>query len=333
MPAENHKNSLARQWEMLKILPSRPPGKTAREITEHLAAKGYDVTKRTVERDLQALSGTFPLACNDRSPPFGWYFTPGSHLDVPGFTISEALTLKLVEQYLTPLLPATMLATLHSHFEQAARKLNAMTDNPAARWTEKIRSVPPAQPFVSPVIEHDVLETLQEALLTERQVEVGYRKLRAEELATYTLHPLGLIQRGPLMYLVATAFTYSDPRLYAVHRIRAVTLLKDKVARPAGFDLEAFVQGGGGNFGAGETVALVLRVNEDLAATLEEAPLAAGMTITRDDDGLTVAATLPDTWQLRWWLLSQAGRAEVVAPAALREEIAGLHRAALANYA
>lgn len=332
MPADNNKNTLARQWEMLKFLPSRPPGRTAREITEHLAAKGYDVTKRTVERDLLALSGTFPLSCNDRSPPFGWYFTPGTHLDIPGFTISEALTLKLVEQYLTPLLPATMLATLHGHFEQATRKLDAMTDNPAARWTDKIRSVPPAQPFVSPVIEHELLEALQHALLTERQIEVGYKKLRADELASYTLHPLGLIQRGPVMYLVATAFTYTDPRLYAVHRIRSITPLNAPVDRPAGFDLEAFVQGGGGNFGGGETVALTLRVNADLAATLEEAPLEPGMTITREGERLVVQATLPDTWQLRWWLLSQADRAEVLAPATLREEIVAQHRAALANY-
>jgi predicted DNA-binding transcriptional regulator YafY len=332
MPADNNKNTLARQWEMLKILPSRPPGKTAREITQYLADKGYDVTKRTVERDLQALSGTFPLYCNDRSPPFGWYFTPGTHLDIPGFTISEALTLKLVEQYLTPLLPATMLATLHGHFEQATRKLDAMTDNPAARWTEKIRSVPPAQPFLSPVIEHDILESLQHALLTERQVEIGYRKLRAEDVVPYTLHPLGLLQRGPLMYLVATAFTYSDPRLYAVHRIRSITLREGAATRPAGFDLEAFVQGGGGNFGAGANIDLRLRVNADLAANLEEAPLSADMQVTRGDDGIVVTATLPDTWQLRWWLLSQADRVEVLAPAALREEIAQQLQNALAHY-
>lgn len=333
MPADQNKNTLARQWEMLKLLPSRPPGMTARDITQHLSDKGYEVTKRTVERDLQALSGSFPLYCNDRSPPFGWYFTPGTHLDIPGFTISEALTLKLVEQYLTPLLPATMLSTLHGHFEQATRKLDALTDNPAARWTEKIRSVPPAQPLVSPVIDHSVLETLQHALLTERQVEVGYKKLRADELATYTLHPLGLLQRGPVMYLVATAFDYTDPRLYAVHRIRALTLLDAPLQRPAGFDLDAYIRQGGANFGAGETIALELRVHEDLAANLAEAPLSADMQVTRGEDGIRVKATLPDTWQLRWWLLSQAGRVEVVEPASVRAAIRQQLAEALAHYA
>lgn len=332
MPADTNKNTLARQWEMLQILPSRPPGKTAREITQYLGDKGYDVTKRTVERDLQALSGSFPLCCNDRSPPFGWYFTPGTHLDIPGFTISEALTLKLVEQYLTPLLPATMLSTLRGHFEQATRKLDALTDNPAARWTEKIRSVSPAQPFVSPTLEHTVLETLQEALLADRQIEVGYKRLKADELAPLTLHPLGLLQRGPVMYLVATAFTYTDPRLYAVHRIRRAQVLEAPVQRPAGFDLDRYIQQGGANFGAGETIELQLRVHEDLAANLAEAPLAADMQVLRGENGIRVTATLPDTWQLRWWLLSQAGRVEVLGPAALREDIRGQLQAALDHY-
>ena len=115
MPADENRNTLARQWEMLKMLPSRRPGITARELAERLAAEGFAVTKRTVERDLQALSGPFPICCNDHATPFGWYFAPGSSLELPGLTVAEALTLKLVEQHLSRLLPATLLTHLGGH--------------------------------------------------------------------------------------------------------------------------------------------------------------------------------------------------------------------------
>lgn len=334
MPAEENRNTLARQWEMLKMLPSRRPGITARELAERLHHEGFDVSKRTVERDLQALSAVFPLSCNDQSAPFGWYFTPGSSLELPGLTVSEALTLKLVEQHLSRLLPATMLAGLATHFRVAGRKLDEMADvTPAARWTEKIRSVQPSQPLLTPEVDEAILAPLQEALLREQQVRVGYRKAGAGENAEYTLNPLALLQRGPVTYLMATAFTYSDVRLYAVHRIRAIERLDTPALRPDGFDLDAYIRQGGANFGAGEEIRLRLRVDARLAAHLAEAPLAEDMRMTADGDGFLVEATLPDTWQLRWWILSQAEQAEVLAPAILREHLRERLQAALAQYA
>lgn len=334
MPAEENKNTLARQWEMLKMLPSRRPGVTARELSERLLQEGFTVTKRTVERDLQALSAIFPLSCNDQSTPWGWYFTPGCSLELPGLSLPEALTLKLVEQHLSRLLPATLMTSLSNHFAEAGRKLDGMADSaPAARWTEKIRSVQPSQPLLTPEVEEAILAPLQDALLRDRQVTVHYRKAGASENVEYTLNPLALLQRGPVTYLVATAFTYGDVRLYAVHRIRAINCLETPALRPEGFDLDTYIRQGGANFGAGAEIDLRLRVDSKLATYLAEAPLAEGMRLTADGESHLVEAQLPDTWQLRWWILSQAEQAEVLAPAQLRDYIRQRLQAALGHYA
>lgn len=333
MPAEENRNTLARQWEMLKMLPSRRPGITARALAERLASDGFSVTKRTVERDLQALSGIFPLCCNDQSAPFGWYFTPGSSLELPGLSVAEALTLKLVEQHLTKLLPATMLTHLAGHFAQAGRKLDEMAaNNPAARWAAKIRSVSPSQPLLTPEVSEAVLTTAQEALLHDRQLRLHYRKAGADADNVYTLSPLALLQRGPVTYLVAGAPAYPEPRLFALHRIRGIEMLELAAERAADFDLDTFIRQGGANFGAGEEIRLRLRVDTALAAHLAEAPLAADMSMTLEADGALIEATLPDTWQLRWWLLSQAEQVEVLAPPALREHMRERLRTALVRY-
>lgn len=333
MPAEENKNTLARQWEMLKMLPSRRPGVTARELSDRLQQEGFTVTKRTVERDLQALSAIFPLSCNDQSTPWGWYFTPGCSLELPGLSLSEALTLKLVEQHLSRLLPATLMTSLANHFAEAGRKLDGMADSaPAARWTEKIRSVQPSQPLLTPEVDEAVLAPLQDALLRDRQMTVRYRKAGASDDVEYTLNPLALLQRGPVTYLVATAFTYADVRLYAVHRIRAITRLDTPALRPDRFDLDSYIRQGGANFGAGEEIHLRLRVDNKLAAYLAEAPLAEDMRMTPDGDSHLVEAHLPDTWQLRWWILSQAEQAEVLAPAELRDYIRQRLEATLGRY-
>jgi len=53
--------------------------------------------------------------------------------------------------------------------------------------------------------------------------------------------------------------------------------------------------------------------------------------VTKKDDFL-VKATVGDTWQLRWWVLSQGDAVRVLRPARLRREIVQQLRAATARY-
>lgn len=139
MPSAASRTTLTRQWELLKLLPAKGPGLTAAQLTVQLSSAGYTTSKRTVERDLIELSRLFPLQCNDKSMPFGWYWQPGKSAELPGITLSEALTLQLLEKSLRPLIPAYMLSTLEPRFNLAHGKLEAMAaENESARWIEKV---------------------------------------------------------------------------------------------------------------------------------------------------------------------------------------------------
>ena len=73
MPDQEKRKTLLRQWEMLKLLPKTPePQVTVKHLREGLAAAGFDVDERTIQRDLKALADIFPIDVQDRSPPFGW---------------------------------------------------------------------------------------------------------------------------------------------------------------------------------------------------------------------------------------------------------------------
>ena len=71
MPAQNTRATLARQWTLLRLLPHRGSGLTARELTAQLESAGHPVTKRQVERDLTELATLFPIECMDASTPWG----------------------------------------------------------------------------------------------------------------------------------------------------------------------------------------------------------------------------------------------------------------------
>ena len=63
--AANHQ-LLLRQWAMLRMIPRYPRKITARDLMEKLFNEGFSMTKRSVERDLQSISATFPLVSDDR---------------------------------------------------------------------------------------------------------------------------------------------------------------------------------------------------------------------------------------------------------------------------
>ena len=112
MPKARTSHALARQWELLKLLPPKGPGITAKDLAERLSNAGFEVSKRTIERDLQDLSLVFPLMCNDKGTPYGWHWMPGASTDLPAITLSDALSLYVVEDLVRPLLPASVLEAL-----------------------------------------------------------------------------------------------------------------------------------------------------------------------------------------------------------------------------
>ena len=166
MPKAAQHHALARQWQLLRLLPNKLPGITSRELVDKLEREGFVVTKRTVERDLAELSTIFGIACNDKGMPYGWYWMKGEYADLPGLSVSDAVSLRLVEDLLRPLLPSAILESLETRFGQAKAKLAELSaDNPNAKWADKVQNVSPSMTFLPPKIDSAVLDDVHEALL------------------------------------------------------------------------------------------------------------------------------------------------------------------------
>lgn len=322
-----------RQWSLLKALPNRGPGLSARQLTEHLREQGYEVSKRTVERDLRDLSQHFAIYENAKSKPYGWRWLESATMAIPGISIPEALSLQIAQQSFQHLLPPPILQSLKPRLEQALNLLEqTASKNRMSAWRDKIGVREPALPFIPPEINPETLATLQLALLEDRQVEATYMSALDGQIKQLRLHPLGLIQRGVLLYLAATAFNYQDILLYAVHRFSSTTMTDDDVLKPEGFNLRHFIEGGAMEFAAGKSMRLKAKVHKELAFHLRETPLSGDMVITGEGDWLSLRVTLCDSWQLRWWILSQGASIAIESPVWLRRYIKTELKTTLALY-
>ncbi|WP_145129079.1 YafY family protein [Pseudomonas sp. URMO17WK12:I11] len=333
LPYAKTHNALSRQWELLRHLPKRSPGITVSELLARLTGAGYVVSRRTVERDLHDLSLVFPLQCNDGGTPFGWYWKPGVSVELQGITLTEAVSLALVEDAVRPLLPGSMLSVLEPRFEHARQKLKGLGDgNPAARWPDKVASVRPDFNLQAPQIQAEILESLQHALISEQQVQCQYYSAHNDKRSDLTLNPLAIVQRGLVTYLIATAAPYTDIRQFAVHRFQAVEALGSPCQGLESFDLQHYLATDALQFGTPQKIQLKAWVSEFQARLIRETPLSEDMQLLPHEQGFHLSATVTDTWQLRWWVLSLGDAFVVQEPAALRQQLGDALRRAAAAY-
>jgi hypothetical protein len=61
-----------RQLKLLECIPRFPFKKTPQEMKEVLESEGFDISERSIQRDLIKLSAVLPLISDERNKPFGW---------------------------------------------------------------------------------------------------------------------------------------------------------------------------------------------------------------------------------------------------------------------
>ena len=333
-----NQDTLFRLWHLLRCLPHYPYKKSVKEIAAVLRDEGFLVTERTIQRDLQQLSTPFQLYCDERAKPFGWCWSKEAHrFDLPGMMLNEALAWGVLEQHLKLMLPSPAVEYLNSYFTTARQRLRQAPESMHGHsWMDKIRILPPNQPLIPPPIDPQVHRVISEALFCEKRLEIRYRKKHQIEAECYQVHPLALILRGNVLYLYARLFDYPNARSLAMHRIEKVLLLDEPAVYPDDFDLNECVNRGVWGFGGEQQCELAIRFYDRKGEHLYETPLTNNQQIQVDDEAagiLTVRATVPDTPQLRWWILGFGDCAEVLAPASLRHELSQMIARMGARYA
>lgn len=336
MPTQSKGNVVQRQWEMLRLIPGHDhPGRTAADVAAALSMRGYEVTRRTVERDLESLLECMPLEINQAERPQRWRWQKTRGLDVPGMEAAEAMALYMMRDAMSAHLPSCFIEALQSRFVQANKTLAALARSGAkARWSDRVRVVPSNLVLKSPRIMPKILHALETALLNDIVIEVGYQSLKGAVPTRRILYPRGLLLRGSSLYLIAHQKDAGETALhFAVQRFSTVRLRELEPWPAAAFSLDDFLADGKGQFGEGTLIALEATISPALGKTLRDSPLSDDMQIVDRRGVLTLRATVRDTWALRTWILGHAENLAVLKPAGLKQNLALRTSAAAAQYA
>lgn len=295
-----------RQLLILQCLSRRVGTRDIQKRLKDLAV--IDIPLRTIQRDLNELKEIFPII-SDGENPQGWWMDSDKAPLQPLIQPSKALVFLMAEEHLKLLMPAIVFEELRPWFEHARQQVQ-QEQKP---WVHKVRVVPANQPLIPPEIKAEVLEQVQEALLLNRQVHVIYESRSKQATQQLWLHPLGLVQRGPVLYLLARMHGAEDTRSYAMHRMISAEKQEAIAERTEEFDLDVYIEHGGMGFGNGQRVCMQALFSEAAAEHLTECRLSEDQLLEKQPDGrVKVTATVADTLQLQWWL--RAMQAERIIP-------------------
>ncbi len=200
------------------------------QVTAPEIAGELEVSERTARRDLEALSvaGVPVYAVPGRGG--GWRLLGGARTDLSGLTAGEARALFLVAGPASATTPGVKAAlrklvrALPEPFrEQAEAAATSVLTDP--RHWGAVGTTPRPPRF---------LDDLQDAVIRGVQVRLGYVD-RTGAATERTVHPLGIVVKGPVWYLVAG--TDTGRRTFRLDRVSSVQPTGDPVRRPAEFDL------------------------------------------------------------------------------------------------
>ena len=301
----------ARQWQVLSQLQrNRWVGTT--HVYEQLILAGFDISLRTVQRDLNALAKRFPIEKNNANPQ-GWRWEDDAPLQsLPHMNLSQAVAFHMVEANLSELLPPVIIDELFPWFDLARRQLK--NSKVTHSWIDRVRIEPATQPLIAPHIDLDSKDNIYHALFYQLQIKASYTRSNKSQASEYTLNPIAIIQRGVVIYLLATRTDDSETiiRTFALHRFASVEILEIAAKTPDNFQLDNYLDAGGMGFSHplfrqlpnhGKYTAIELQFTKQAGKSLTESKLSDDQIVTiNSDESLTIQATVNLTSQLVWWL-------------------------------
>lgn len=318
-------NTLARQWALLRTIPSAPRRISTSELHQRLHDEGFEVDVRSIQRDLNDLSGPFPLTASMEGRAQYWQWMEGSKgLEIPAMSRSTALVFQLAHQFLLPLMPTSVLALLEPYF---ARAKVALKDSHLADWKQRVLHLEPGPRLAPPSVDPAVRNVVYEALLEGRRFETGYTRRYESEPVGYTVNPLGLVTREGITYIVCTLWDYTDIKQLALHRMTSPKLTDQEATGIKSFDLLKYVhqEAAFAYPQSKRTIKLKALFDAGAGFHLTERMLSADQKLKKTEDGhYSLTATVLDNGELRWWLLGFGDGVEVLAPKSLRKEFAAM---------
>jgi predicted DNA-binding transcriptional regulator YafY len=312
-------DQVTRQWHLLRRL----EGSTGLTLQALAGGLPDDLPRhlRTLRRDLAALeSAGFPLVTEHVSGQTRWKLLDGfRRLPALGFAPSELMALVFSRDLLRPLQGTH----IHAALESALSKASAALPPSGLDFVRQMHDFLSVRfgPHKTYRAHREIIDRASRAVADRRTVQMRYLSASSGKTARREVDPYHLWYAAGGLYLIGHCHRRRDVRMFAVERIRSLTITSHAYQLPLGFAVEAYVQDALVVM-RGRQIAVELLFDRATAAWTRDRIWHPSQQLAPLKDGrLRMTLRVADTRELVGWILSFGRGVRVVRPSTLRDRI------------
>lgn len=284
-------------------------------------AEEFEVSERTILRDIEALKDSLGAPVRYSKARNGYYFEDNS-FSLPDVKLSEG---ELVAVFLgAEQLKRFKGTPFASNIEQAFKKIELLLPKTVSvdlNEIERCYSFDLKQVKEFGKDGAKIFETLSKAIKEKKTAEMTYYAIGNDKTTKRAVDPYHMRHSGS-WYLVGYDHGHKDIRTYAVDQIREINITDKNFTVDKGFSPEKFFAHSWGIVECAELTKVVVKLDKSIARWFKNRKLHSSQQTAAGKDGsLTLTFEVAGTEEIKRWILSQGSCANVLEPKELREEI------------
>ena len=320
-------DQLSRQWRILQSLIASRRGKSAADLAREL-----EYHWRTVYRDLEALQlAGFPIFTDRIDGKNLWSMLDSARHSSPlPLNLTELMALYFSRGLMSVLKDTVFYESLESFFKKIKATLPAETIQYLDRIEDSLEVG--SKPYKRYDQLRDSIDSISEATIHRKIIEIDYFTMSRKEETRRKVAPYKIWFFDGAFYLVGKCGLRKDIRIFALDRIKSLKLTNETFEIPDDFKVEEFMKTSFGVF-HGKPQIVKIRFAAEVAGYISEKIWHKTQKIEPQKDGsLIFEARVAGTDEIKFWLMSWGSKAQVLFPAALRDEMISEAKAMLQNY-
>ena len=309
-------DQLARQWMILQELLVSRHGNSAADLADSIQCN-----PRTIYRDLEALqSAGFPIYSEKVGAKSLWSLLDTMKHQMPlPVTLTELMALYFSRDMLKVFKDTVFYDSLESLFQKTRKTLPPES----IKYLDKVQQTLHVshKPYREYARFKEIINQVNEAAVSKRTVEIVYFSMTGKKETRRLVDPYKVWFFNGTFYLIGLCHKRGEVRMFALNRIKMLHLTKEKFEIPEDFNLEDFLRPSFGLY-QGEPVIIKIRFSPEIAEYIREKIWHESQEIEEQEDGSVIyQVEVAGTEEIKHWVLSWGGKARVLEPGSLKDEI------------
>ena len=233
----NEKEGKVQFWRLLKIDEQL---RAKRFPTARSLAKEFDVSKRTVERDIEFLRDRYEAPIEYDHSKCGYAYTQETFFLKSLFLTDEELfSAAVFEKALQQYRNTPIEGRLKAVFAKLTELLPDDAVSVNTMWLgDSLTFIPEPSPEISP----EIFDAVFSGVKARRAIRFLYRSLTQTEAAVRTCEPYHIVCQRGAWYVIGRCVDKNEERIFSFSRMSEIEVLQDRLFElPAGFTVEQYI--------------------------------------------------------------------------------------------